>query len=375
MSKKLVRFIKSKCNFSSWTNYIYDDNDEPESWEIEIEKKLKQSDQGFDNLSEEEKKEKIHALGDENKLISVHLKLDEHFNRHFIEELKLELEKTNKYGVCNEEEARRMIGGILDYRRRAKKIDVKIFFTRLQQYDSNNPIVARVGMSFKYGPVHAGLIIAGVHMHWNADDLVCFDQDSRELLSYVTVYLNRMKYDDSILKKTITESTASTTDDAQKWLERLVSMHFDAKIDAFNKLNVCTADAFEKIAKVCVWYNRNYDYNLGSRNCQTFMDDVLETLGIKFEPQDEFKLFMDRIRTSHPDAALFKYKDSIFRSRQEFDSYVDQTWDSEESNWNKRLLINYSDLMNLMYLQSKKQDANWGPRNAGVWQERLESAI
>jgi hypothetical protein len=95
-------------------------------------------------------------------------------------------------------------------------------------------------------------------------------------------------------------------------------------------------DKLDQIESVCIHYNRNVVYNVLNRNCQTFMRDILNAIGLKFQSEGEFKNFMDRITSGEEEVGKFQYISTIFESRREFDQYADQRWNSISNKWDKK---------------------------------------
>jgi hypothetical protein len=360
--------------FSSILNFSdYDETIEPATWYEKIHDKLEKSGELSNITSEEEKKKLIRSLGDDDLFLEKYLELDKHQNKVLLEKLQAEVQCASDIGINDEEEAEGMIDSLLDYRRRATEFDVRIFFTRIEGLNTNNIATGLAGRIATYGPVHVGLVISGTPLHWNTNSLVSCVVDPKPLLSYSRVYLGRMRYDENMFERVIKESKVSTVQQAENYYQRLVQMHYDTKREAFMKLGQFATDKLRKIAQTCVLYNKTKTYHLLTCNCQTFVDDILKAIGMEFKPEDEFKLFMERIRTSDSNNGSFIYINQNFKSRKEFDRYVDENWKTETSIWNKRLLIQYSDLMENMFLQSDKKDTNWGPMTKRIWSERLES--
>ncbi|GET64150.1 hypothetical protein GLOIN_2v1885086 [Rhizophagus irregularis DAOM 181602=DAOM 197198] len=122
-----------------------------------------------------------------------------------------------------------------------------------------------------------------------------------------------------------------------------------------------TGDAGPHLIYPRINTNRLYEKiaHILNRNCQRFIEEILETLGLKFNPEGEFKRFLDRIVEYADDRFLFE--DREFLSRQELDQFTDQNWDKITNVWDKKLLLCYSNMMNNMY--KYKYDEKWGPIN------------
>ncbi|CAB5096023.1 unnamed protein product [Rhizophagus irregularis] len=136
------------------------------------------------------------------------------------------------------------------------------------------------------------------------------------------------------------------------------------------QIGFISSDKLQIIAQKCVYWNMNFSYNPLTRNCQHFIEEILETLGLTFNPEGEFKKFLDRIVNYADDSFLFQKEE--FLSRQDLDQFADQNWDKISNVWDKRLLLCYSDMMNNMYeFKHDKKWEKWGPINSKEkWVER-----
>ena len=79
---------------------------------------------------------------------------------------------------------------------------------------------------------------------------------------------------------------------------------------------------------------------------------------------------MERIRIDRYRVGEFTFKCETFWNRKEFDEYVNIHWERETSQWNKKLLIQYSALMNQLYLDSSEQEERWGSMDEHLWDVR-----
>ncbi|CAG8612192.1 hypothetical protein C2G38_2153495 [Gigaspora rosea] len=220
---------------------------------------------------------------------------------------------------------------------------------------------------------HVGLEVDGIVLEWGTGD-------AGPHLIYPKININqiyeiarlRINYDSSLSR----EFNHSTNQLSQFWND-LNQLSFDL-LSAIKKLykylisfvmniGVIPSGKLQIIARKCVFWNKNIFYHPVTRNCQHFIDEMLQALGLEFYPKDEFKNFLDRICNYADDR--FMFQESEFFSRQDLDQYADQNWNKIQSIWNKKLLLCYSDMMNGLY----KCDENsvWGPMdNQEKWQQR-----
>ncbi|CAG8740244.1 3689_t:CDS:1, partial [Acaulospora morrowiae] len=132
-------------------------------------------------------------------------------------------------------------------------------------------------------------------------------------------------------------------------------------------IGVIPSRKLQVVAQKCVFWNKNIYYNPLFNNCQHFIEDILKKLDLKFEPQGEFKKFLDRIIYNADDSFLFQEKE--FFSRQDLDQFADQKWCKIQNIWDKRLLLCYSDMMESMY--QIDGNSKFGPMtNKEKWHKR-----
>ncbi|CAG8521213.1 8290_t:CDS:2 [Rhizophagus irregularis] len=282
----------------------------------------------YNSLGKEELNKLILSLGDETRFLNRYLKLDDnHLDKINRDLQKLDRLQGNNF-IPSEEDGRDL----------------------LSDNRSDNSFLRYLANSLfrnKYGMFHVGLEIDGIVLEWGTGDAgphLIYPRINTNRL-YEKIAHIRINYDSNFDREFIFTSNIFL----QNWKYHL--HNFLIGIMPSNKLQI--------IAQKCVNWNKNFYYNPVNRNCQRFIEEILETLGLKFNPEGEFKRFLDRIVEYADDRFLFE--DREFLSRQELDQFTDQNWDKITNVWDKKLLLCYSNMMNNMY--KYKYDEKWGPIN------------
>ncbi|CAB4479705.1 unnamed protein product [Rhizophagus irregularis] len=254
--------------------------------------------------------------------------------------------------IPNEEDGRDLVNGLLQRRREADKFNVYLFIEKLSNNRSDSSFLRFVANSVfknKYGMFHVGLEIDGIVLEWGTGDAgphLIYPRINTNKI-YEKIAHIRVNYDSNFSR----EFNHSTNTFLQNWrhhMQNFVSIIKNYIIKLLNfvlKIGVVPSNKLQIIAQKCVYWNRNYYYDLRNRNCQHFINEILETLNLKFNPEGE----------------------SSFRDN--LDQFADQNWNMITNSWDKRLLLCYSDMMNNMY--EYKYDEKWGPmNNKEKWIER-----
>ncbi|RIA88918.1 hypothetical protein C1645_825597 [Glomus cerebriforme] len=351
-------------------------------WYTAIKTKLQNDDHLFGTLSETELNELIYSLGDEKTFLDRYLNIKEVYNDDHLKQIKNDLEELYDHQAYNnvplsEQEGRNLINGLLQHRSKSDKFNVYLYISKLSGNRSEIPLlrdIAKNTFKNKYGMFHVGLEIDGIVLEWGTGDAgpnLIYPKFNPHRI-YDNIAHIRVNYDSNLCR----ELNNSITFYSKNWsnLYKPVTDLFSLILNMFKKLlNDATHIGFiptnklQIVARKCVFWNKNYYYSATNRNCQQFIEEMLKSLGLKFEPEAEFKKFMDRI-TGHADDR-FLFKEEEFFSRYDLDQYADQNWDRISNIWDKKLLLCYSNMMDGMY--KSNGDSTWGPKkNKGKWQER-----
>ncbi|PKY60292.1 hypothetical protein RhiirA4_518073 [Rhizophagus irregularis] len=249
-----------------------------------------------------------------------------------------------------------------------------LFIEKLSSNRSDSSFLRFVANSVfknKYGMFHVGLEIDGIVLEWGTGDAgphLIYPRINTNKI-YEKIAHIRVNYDSNFSR----EFNHSTNTFLQNWrhhMQNFISVIKNYIIKLLNfvlKIGVVPSNKLQIIAQKCVYWNRNYDYDPLNRNCQHFINEILEALNLKFNPEGEFKKFLDRIVKYADDRFLFQ--EIEFLSRQDLDQFADQNWNMITNSWDKKLLLCYSDMMNNMF--ECKYDEKWGPmNNKEKWIER-----
>ncbi|CAB4384144.1 unnamed protein product [Rhizophagus irregularis] len=322
--------LNDSSSDDSSSDSLIDHNSKVISWYMKIKDKLK-DEEIYNSLGKKKLNELIFSLGDETKFLDQHLKLfydDDHLNKINRDLRRLDRLQGNNF-IPSEEDGRDLVNGLLQRRREADKFNVYLFIEKLSDNRSDSSFLrflANYVFKNKYGMFHVGLEIDGIVLEWGTGDA------GPHLIYPQIKYMRRLHIFDW---RHYMQNLFSTIINFMRML-----LYFVLKI------GVVPSNKLQIIAQKCVYWNRNYYYDPLNRNCQHFINKILETLNLKFNPEGE----------------------SSFQ-RQDLDQFADQNWNMITNSWDKRLLLCYSDMMNNMY--EYKYDEKWGPmNNKEKWIER-----
>ncbi|CAG8746967.1 15334_t:CDS:1, partial [Racocetra fulgida] len=276
---------------------------------------------------------------------------------------------------------RNMWQNTLKYKEQSMNYSIYLFFEKLH---NDNIIYRKIGSIFyNYGGFHVGLEIDGIVVEWGyglaGPSIVYPKPDLRKMLAYMRLNYEKIEKLDSGFKLSKVLLPIGVVAGVGLEVIGVMGAAIGAKIAIAAVIGVIihllimitlycsykpiyylgeiTKNRLHLIAEKCVQYNQTHHYSL-LLSCQHFVDDILRSIDIKFKPEGEFLEFMNRIRY-HGDGS-FQFKGFKFESRKDFDSYVDAHWDSIKNEWDKKLLICHSDVMENLY---QRGEDIWGPKN------------
>ncbi|CAB4479704.1 hypothetical protein RhiirA1_534079 [Rhizophagus irregularis] len=328
------------------------------TWYNKIKDKLKDG-EVCNSFGEVELNELILSLGDETRFLNRYLRLDDNLKQITKDLQKLDDIQKNR-NITSEQDELNLTRGLL---RKSDKFNVYLFISKLSDNRSDSPFLRFLANSLfknKYGMFHVGLEIDGIILEWGTGDAgphLIYPRVNTDRLYEKIAYIRVSYFSQEFNPTTFTRNNVSNIilDVMKKYL------FFDPKI------GVVPSKQLQIIAQKCVSWNKDFHYSPLSRNCQHFIDEMLEALDLKFNPEGEFEKFLDRIVKYTDDRFLFQERE--FFSRQDLDQFADQNWVKISNVWDKRLLICYSDMMNNMY--ENNHDEKWGPmKNKLEWDVR-----
>ncbi|GBC10098.1 hypothetical protein RclHR1_09330003 [Rhizophagus clarus] len=308
------------------------------SWYNTIKDKLKDG-EVCNSLGEEELNDLILSLGDETRFLNRYLNLSD-------------LQKND-----------------LTPSEKDRKFNVYFFISKLSDNRSENLILRYVANSLfktRYGMFHVGLEIDGIVLEWGTGD-------AGPHLIYPRINTDRIYEKIAHIRVSYLSQEFNVTNYTSMWawthnLSYIISdVMSKVRLHSDPKIGVIPSNKLQIIAQKCVYWNKNFQYSALKHNCQHFIDEIFEALDLKFNPEGEFKKFLDRI-VMYADGR-FLFQEIEFLSRQDLDRYADQNWGVLTNAWDKRLLLCYSGMMNNMY--EYKHDEKWGPiKSKEEWDKR-----
>lgn len=161
---------------------------------------------------------------------------------------------------------------------------------------------------FRYGPLHAAIQVGDVMLQWGTDSLVIPERyDPADQL-----------FQTDVKERTCVAQVAAEVRPQAKQAVR--DCDNKRQIDLQFDLTIGIEDMLDKIKKVVVDYNRYRYYNVVMRNCQTFVNDVMEAIGVKNIPQNltgKLKEYFKKL-TEHKS----EYIPSDIPTHEELDEFV-----------------------------------------------------
>ncbi|EXX63595.1 uncharacterized protein OCT59_025544 [Rhizophagus irregularis] len=332
----------------------------------EIKNKLK-DEELCKSLEERELNELILNLGDETRFLNQYLQLGDNHLNQITNDLRT-LVQNNNFSIISlgEYYVRNLLR---KHRRKSDKFNIYLFISKLRDDRSDSPFLRFFAKSLlrnKYGMFHVGLEIDGIILEWGTGD-------AGPHLIYPRVNTKRLCEKLAHIRVNYGQEFNLITTFSETWYHKLYNYILNKMrkfLSFVPKIGSISSDKLQIIARKCVYWNKNFNYNPLRRNCQHFIEEILEALGLTFNPEGEFKKFLDRIVNYADDSFLFQEEE--FLSRQDLDQFADKNWDKISNVWDKRLLLCYSDMMNNMYeYKHDKKWEKWGPMNSKEkWVER-----
>ena len=144
---------------------------------------------------------------------------------------------------------------------RACDLPVKVFLTPLQRCGSSINMFASF-LEMIFGPFHASLRVGQVILEWDDSSLVIPRHcDHAERLIKVNV------------------------ESYSRWTESIGQREIKEEVEQVFVIASKKKEMLDKLIDKVVEYNRSYAYNLFTRNCQHFVMDCLNALGVNYPEQ------------------------------------------------------------------------------------------
>ncbi len=116
----------------------------------------------------------------------------------------------------------------------------------------------------------------------------------------------------------------------------------------------------DKIAKICVSFNKEEYYNARKNNCQHFVKRILNEIESDFTFDGEFGKIIEKLENEGK--IDFIFRDKTFNSRKQLDKYVQSIDFSSLSKNDKKLLISYKNTFDI-YLKNDKYNRRFQTTN------------
>ena len=326
-----------------WTDFIKDKlrkeiNKNPDL-EAQIEKKFQIP---FDKFAL--------ALGDEELFKEIFL-LPRYKPDLILEEIDEELKQVKDFEEMGcpltENEVKETIKRINDRKTKLSEHKFELILTECQASDNKNILFRNiVNNVYEFGALHSALSLDGTIIEWGrgpcGDSLVVPAMDMNRFLFAFEVKAREDKGFFAMLSNKIKN--------AAKYVLDLFSG------GAFGRWSVGRANEkkLDKIAKICVMFNRSRFYNPLSLNCQHFVKQILKAIESDFSSDGEFRNIIDRLDKEGKVDFIFKGRE--FKTRKELDDYVKSiNFDSLCRN-DKKLLICYKNTFDVYLLNDQNNE-------------------
>ena len=194
-------------------------------------------------------------------------------------------------------------------------VEVRLVLCQLNRELAQNlaRTMNRYVKNLDYGPFHAALVIGGVVLEWDDSSLVIpRPATAKDDWIFRGSVHQPVVGSGSFLKDLPLRAGAAETE-----------KHFDTIIEQLTNVKKEKQQLVDELVDVAVRYNTKHTYGLFSHNCQFFVQECLQVLGIR----DKAEMFKGRLR-EHAEVLM---KEGLvgstceeFNSHQELDDYVRQ---------------------------------------------------
>ena len=211
---------------------------------------------------------------------------------------------------------------------------------------------------YDFGVLHSALSLDGTIIEWGrgpcGKNLICPTLDIKEFLFAFEI---KAKEDEGFFKLIWKIIKAAGT--------FILNLFFGGSFGRWAIGNT-NSDKVNKIAKICVQYNRYKYYNAASNNCQHFVKTILQEIGSDFRFDGEFGRIIRQLENDGKIDFIFQGK--TFNTRKELDNFVKSISFENLSVNDKKLLICYkntfdiylrNDPNNEKYQSTKEDDIFW----------------
>lgn len=328
-----------------------------QGWTDLIKDKLRKEMNKNPNLKEQiESKFKISfdefalALGDEQLFKEIFL-LPQYQPDKILKEIDEELKQVKEFEdmgcPLTENEIKETIKRINGRKAKLSEHKFELILTECQASDNKNILFRNiVNNVYEFGALHSALSLDGTIIEWGrgpcGDSLIVPTMDINRFLFAFEV---KAREDEGFFAM-----LGNKIKDATTYVLNLFSG------GAFGRWSVGRANEqkLDKIAKICVMFNRSRFYNPLSLNCQHFVKQILKAIDSDFSSDGEFRNIIDKLDKEGRVDFIFQGRE--FKTRKELDDYVKSINFNSLCRNDKKLLICYKNTFDVYLLNDKNNE-------------------
>ncbi len=246
---------------------------------------------------------------------------------------------------------------------RAAKMPIKLQLTELSRESLlSKPTMDRITRIFKppFGPLHSALVVGDVTVEWDDHSLVVPQLGVAE--PDVQMDIGRES-----------DHTKSISRKVGAMKEAISNLHYEQQIDLVCEATASRGRAINALIKVIIDYNCLYDYHVLKRNCQTFVIDAMEAMGINERPKmtgklEEYFKGLKRGKKIVPDD---------FQTHEDLDQFVQ---DSESNGQFAKLTQHDKEYLLCLYFKfhleaEDEKDEEWTCNVPNCMKNKIEAEI
>lgn len=328
-------------------------------WENAIKEKLRLEQMTNQNL-EKQINEKYglsmdkfaQALGDEELFKEIFL-LPNYKPDRILKEIEEELKQAKEFNDLgcpySEAELKEAIKRINERKSKLSEHKFELILTECKASDYKNILFKNlVNSVYKFGSLHSALSLDGTVIEWGrgpcGSSLVCPTMDIKRFLFAFEIKAREDKGFFAMIGEKISSAIRSILD------------YFSG--GAYGRWSVGRANEkkLDKIAKICVMFNRTRYYNPAILNCQHFVEALLKAIETDFTFDGNVGYIIDKLKRNG--MVNFYFNGREFKTRKELDDYVKTINFSGLSRNDKKLLICYKNTFDI-YLMNDKNNENY----------------
>jgi len=258
-----------------------------------------------------------------------------------------ELQELKDFGDnMSEEEYKESINKLNERKKKLSESKFELILTECRAAsDTNFLFKSIINKIYDFGVLHSAISLDGTIIEWGrgpcGQDLVCPNLD---IISFLFSFEIKAKEDDNffaIIWQKLKDAAS------------FVLNFFSGGAYGRWSLGKANDSKLDKIAEVCVMYNKHKYYNPVTNNCQHFVKMILKKIDSDFSFDGEFGKIIKDLETKGK--AEFSFKGKIFNTRKELDNYVKSINFSSLSKNDKKLLMCYKNTFDI-YLRSQKDE-------------------